>query len=149
MVNNLSDLVNLTNLRFKIGELSKMAGVSTRQLRYWEQKKFISANEREADQDARVFSFRMYIKVLLIKHYLDEGYKLAAANEKSKDVIEDELWLHRFFEDSFKGIELIDGKRAVNLGFFDQENRQTLYGFNEGGKISYAVKPLPEKEEEL
>ncbi len=38
--------------------------------------------------------------------------------KKSKDVIEDELWLHRFFEDSFKGIELIDGKRAVNLGFF-------------------------------
>lgn len=146
MNNNLVDLVNIPNLRFQIGELSKMTGVSTRQLRYWEQKEFISANQREADQDARVFSFRMYIKVALIKHYLDEGYKLGVANEKSKATIDDAEWFHHFFADSFNGIEMVDGKRSVNLGFFDQEKSQVLYGFNEDGQVSYRVKPVAKKD---
>lgn len=145
MANNFAKLVNISNLRFQIGELSKMTGVSTRQLRYWEQKKFIAANERDADQEARVFDFRMYIKVSLIKHYLDEGYKLTAANKKSSTTIDDALWFHTFFRNSFQGLEMIDGKRAVNLGFFDQAQNKVLYGFNEGDKIKYEIRDAPKK----
>lgn len=145
MANNFASLVNISNLRFQIGELSKMTGVSTRQLRYWEQKKFIAANERDADQEARVFDFRMYIKVSLIKHYLDEGYRLAAANEKSSMTIKDAVWFHNFFRNSFQGLEMVDGKRAVNLGFFDETQNKILYGFNEDGKIRYEIRDAPQK----
>lgn len=143
MANMRPNMIDLSQLRFQIGELSKMAGVSTRQLRYWEKKEFISANERGGDQEARVFGFKVYIKVSLIKRYLDEGYTLAAANEKSKSTIDDAIWFHHFFDQSFRGIETIDGKRAINLGFFDQAQNQILYGFNEDGHITYEVRPVP------
>ncbi|WP_137597096.1 MerR family transcriptional regulator [Paucilactobacillus kaifaensis] len=140
MANKIPNIVDISKLRFQIGELSKMTGVSTRQLRYWEQKKFIAANDRDADQEARVFDFRMYIKVTLIKRYLDEGYKLSVANEKSGATIKDALWFHNFFRNSFQGLETIDGKRAVNLGYFDQAQGKVLYGFNEDGKIRYEIR---------
>lgn len=143
---DLPQLVDLKRMQFKIGELSKMTDVSTRQLRYWEKKEFIHSLQREDDNDARVFGFKAYIKVRLIKTYLDEGYTLGAANDKSKSTIMDAKWFHDFVNGAVKGITDIDGKRAVNLGYLDEEHTQILYGFNDERGVHYQVHDVDEKE---
>lgn len=37
------------NMRFRIGELARMTGVSTRQLRYWEKQGYVLAIDRGGD----------------------------------------------------------------------------------------------------
>ena len=60
------------NLRIGIGDMSKMTGVSSRQLRYWEQKGYIKAmNEEEGG--ARKYGLGSMYKIFAIKHFLDEG----------------------------------------------------------------------------
>ncbi|KRM12988.1 MerR family transcriptional regulator [Paucilactobacillus suebicus] len=138
--NKIANMIDTSLLRFKIGELSKMTGVSTRQLRYWEKKEFISAMDRVDDHDARVFGFKSYIKVALIKRLLDEGYTLTAANEKSKSLIKDSKWFHEFVRKSFCGVEKINGERAVNMGYFDDDHTKVLYGFNDESGVHYEVR---------
>lgn len=56
------------NLRIGIGDMSKMTGVSSRQLRYWEQKGYIKAmNEEEGV--ARKYGLGSMYKIFAIKHF--------------------------------------------------------------------------------
>lgn len=133
-------VLDLNQLQFKIGELSRMTGVSTRQLRYWEKKEFIAAKQREEEQDARVFGFDAYVKVSIIKHLLDEGYTLKAADDKSKALIADAKWAHHFMRESFDRIEHVDGKRRMNLGYLDDRHQQILYGVTDDeGRVHYEI----------
>lgn len=141
-------VLDLSKLQFKIGELSRMTGVSTRQLRYWEKKAFIAAKQRQEEQDARVFGFDAYVKVSLVKHLMDEGYTLSAANDKSKTLIEDAKWAHHFARQAFHGIENVNGRRRLNLGFIDDAHEQVLYGVtNDEGKIHYEIHPAQSNQE--
>lgn len=135
-------LINMKGLQFRIGELSKMTDVSARQLRYWEQKGLIEANERPHNRGPRVYHFSMYLKVQLIKHYLDEGYTLAKANEKSQSTLDSAKWLHNFVVAAFGETTEIDGKEAIDMGYFDAEHTQRLYGFNDENGVSYKVQDI-------
>lgn len=55
------------NLQFRIGELARMTGVSTRQLRYWEKQGYVSAIARDDEQESRLYGFPAYVKVTIIK----------------------------------------------------------------------------------
>jgi DNA-binding transcriptional MerR regulator len=78
------------NLQFRIGELARMTNVSTRQLRYWEKQGYVSAIKRNDCQETRLYGFRAYIKVSIIKQHLDDGESLheaiLAANEQLETV---------------------------------------------------------------
>ncbi len=118
-----------------------MTGVSSRQLRYWEQRDYISAITRDDQNKARVYDFYTFLQVSIIKKLLDEGYRLPAAVEKMSS-IEKELSLSRkFFHAAFNGVEVVDGQVFLNLGYFDKAKTQILYGQYENGQASYEVRP--------
>ncbi|GAT17884.1 MerR family transcriptional regulator [Secundilactobacillus silagei] len=138
------NLVNFDQFVFRIGELSRMTGVSSRQLRYWEQRDYISAITRDDQNKARVYDFHTFIQVSIIKKLLDEGYRLPAAVEKMRS-IEKEISLSRkFFQVAFDGVDVIDGKMYLNLGYFDKAKTQILYGLYEDGQVSYEIRPVSE-----
>lgn len=59
--------------------------------------------------------------------------------------IEKELLLARkFFKVAFNGVEVVDGKMFLNLGYFDKAKTKILYGSFEDGKASYQVRPVNE-----
>lgn len=58
----------------------------------------------------------------------------------------DAKWFHDFVNGAVKGITDIDGKRAVNLGYLDEEHTQILYGFNDERGVHYQVRDVDEKE---
>ncbi|MGX7024242.1 MerR family transcriptional regulator [Vagococcus hydrophili] len=109
-----------------ISELSKMSGVSPRQLRYWEEKGFIESISKD-DKSARQYRLPVVLKVEIIKGYLDEGYTLSKAVEKSNQKIKNMLHIRQFFRRAFKDIEVIDDQ-FINLSFGDFEpNNEELY----------------------
>lgn len=70
-----------------IGEVSKITGIPTRQIRYWEDKGIISSLTEEEGKNRR-YDYQNIKKMLLIKELLDEGYTLDASAEKVKKRME-------------------------------------------------------------
>ncbi|MCH5462323.1 MerR family transcriptional regulator [Lactobacillus sp. LC28-10] len=135
------NLVNTDTFVFRIGELSRMTGVSSRQLRYWEQREYISANTRDDQNKARVYDFHTFLQVSIIKKLQDEGYRLPAAVEKMRSIEKEILLARKFFKVAFNGVEVVEGKMYLNLGYFDKAKTQVLYGLYENGEASYEVRP--------
>ena len=116
------------NLQFRIGELARMTNVSTRQLRYWEKQGYVTSIERDDCQETRLYGFRAYIKVSIIKQHLDDGESLHEAVLSANDQLEK-------YEDEF----------VVNLGFFDEDETQLLYASIDGGKVKYKLVSVSDK----
>lgn len=77
-------LIDTDRLIFGISEVCKVAGVTPRQLRYWEQKGYIKARELDGNK-AREYDAQTMIKAIFIKHFLDEGYTLGLLYRKFKN----------------------------------------------------------------
>ncbi|WP_304204029.1 MerR family transcriptional regulator [Lactobacillus intestinalis] len=126
------------NLAIGIGEVSKIVGVSQRQLRYWEKKGYIKPIDDE-NAGVRRYSLATVYLIAFIKDQLDEGYTLAAAYEKSKDVRVKSKISRKFFKHSFSNITVTDYDKAygeIDLGEIhskDGESRQLKGIVDENG----------------
>jgi DNA-binding transcriptional MerR regulator len=67
----------LDKLIIGIGEVSEITKVPTRQIRYWEDKGYISSLSAEGKN--RRYNYLNIKKILLIKELIDEGYTLEAS----------------------------------------------------------------------
>lgn len=70
---------------FSIGDTAKITGVSQKQLRHWEQRGYIQGVGRVVcgERAYRRFKEGHISQIKAIKEYLEEGYTLPAAAEKS------------------------------------------------------------------
>ncbi|WP_057903821.1 MerR family transcriptional regulator [Loigolactobacillus bifermentans] len=123
-----------------IGQISEMTGVSPRQLRYWEKRGYIQPLAKK-DGETRQYKAKTVVTILGIKHFLDEGYTLQAAVKKMTVYDQQIHKLHQFIRRSYHGVVKIDGHNAVDLGFFDLEQTQRLYGILDSDKVYYQVLP--------
>ena len=137
--NEMRQVFDVHRLVFRIGELASMTGVSPRQLRYWEKKELIHARKRDGEQ-ARVYSFGTFVKVSMIKFFLDSGYTLTAAGEKAQARGSRAKVLHRFIATGLRGFAEIEGQMAINLGPFDAQ-RTLMAVLPEDGSVSYRLLP--------
>ena len=71
---------------FTIGEASMRSGLSVKQIRYLEERNYISVISRIVcgERAYRVFSEEDLVSLLRIKHYLDEGFTLKFSAYKAK-----------------------------------------------------------------
>ena len=72
---------------FSIGDTSKLSGTSKKQIRNWEAKGHIPEAERVVcgDRAYRRFTKEQVEIIRNIKSYLEEGFTLKAAAEKTKN----------------------------------------------------------------
>ncbi|XKM12831.1 MerR family transcriptional regulator [Orbaceae bacterium ac157xtp] len=70
----------LSQVKVGIREVSDITGVTVRQLRYWEEKKIITAVD--PNSSVRQFTLADIKKVILIKELIDDGYTLDGAVAK-------------------------------------------------------------------
>lgn len=132
------------NLRIGIGDVSKMTGVSTRQLRYWEQKGYIKPiNENEGS--ARKYGLGAMYKIFAIKQFLDEGFTLAKSVEKAERRGKEGVVLHRFIREMVLGIEMIDEEKKYARLDFGCVGDGHLYGVVDEKGIRFELKPLKER----
>lgn len=127
--------------KFRIGELSQMTGVSTRQLRYWESKDIIQSLHRDGTQDARVYDYETFHKVQAIKYFLDEGYTLRACVQRTNEIFDLFKKTHAIIGNAVRGIEEINGETMVDLGVFDEEQQTRLWAsIDDEKKVHYHVR---------
>ena len=71
---------------FSIGETARLTGVSEKQLRNWERRKYIPEIDRTTYGDVayRRFDTEQVKLIQEMKKYLDEGYTLSAAARKAR-----------------------------------------------------------------
>ncbi|WP_273711723.1 MerR family transcriptional regulator [Leuconostoc mesenteroides] len=126
-------------LQFGIGDLARMTGVSTRQLRYWEKQGYVKALDRNDNQESRLYGFRAFLKVSIIKQHIDDGDTLRTAVIHANEHIDSAMITKHIMKQAFQGLEDIQGTVAVNMGYFDDDETQLLYVFLEDGKVKYRV----------
>lgn len=63
----------------------------------------------------------------MISGFMEEGYTLAAAVKRASEQREAVELLRRSMVDRFQGITEIDGYPAIDLGFIDDQQHETLY----------------------
>lgn len=119
--------MSIDNMQFRIGDLANMVGVSTRQLRYWEQQGYLESRARDDDQQTRMYDFSAYLKANGIKMLLDEGFSLQQAVQRMQDHTEEGKVIHDIMQNALIGVTEIDGERALNLGYFDEDKTQYLF----------------------
>ncbi|ANZ57454.1 transcriptional regulator [Fructilactobacillus lindneri] len=130
---------NEKNYIFRIGEVSKMTGVSPRQLRYWEQKGYIHS-ERNEKMASRVFNHKNFMMVKLIKFYLDDNFSLSTSVEKAQQHLNDVEATHAFVLKMHHGLVNRNGKNMIDMGYFDKEHKKRLYGYlDDAGQVVYQV----------
>lgn len=74
----------IKQLQIPINEVSKIAGVSSRQIRYWTEEKEYLANKGDR---VYKYSFRDLQKVYIMAQFLDRGLSLKIANEKAEKAL--------------------------------------------------------------
>ena len=77
----LLDFDLLKKLVVGISEVSKITGIPTRKIRYWEEKGIIQS-ENEKEGTTRRYNYLNVKKILLIQECLEEGYTLEHAAKK-------------------------------------------------------------------
>lgn len=138
------------NLLVGISELSKMTGVSPRQLRYWESKGYIQSIDENYGQVARKYRLFTVFKVQLIKKYLDSDYTLNQAIKKADEKIQMAKSFRQLFKQGKIEVQIVQ-ERFIVLVFstlddtkeslyvvFDEQHDQLLY-FNDNLKNEQEV----------
>lgn len=143
--NTVKQLLESDDLLVGISELSKVTGVSPRQIRYWEQKGYIKSTGEKSGN--RKFKLPMVIKVEIIKHFLDEGYTLTTAVEKARERQENIHQAKILIREVFKGIQQVDDRYTV-IYLDDFTNKEGFYLIRDNvtNQASYQI---IEKESEI
>ncbi|KRL05908.1 MerR family transcriptional regulator [Liquorilactobacillus oeni] len=113
-----------------IGDLGNLTGVSPRQLRYWEEKKYIESVTEERSS-GRKYQFEMFFKVQAIKKFLDEGFTLAKAAEQAEQQRKKVEICKKFISEAFEDVVVEDpngpsGK--IIMGFIDKRKSKRVIG---------------------
>lgn len=112
------------NLEIGIGEVSKLTGVSQRQLHYWETKGYIKPISDDQSGVRRYNLATLYL-IVFIKEQLDEDFTLSAAFEHSKDIRLKSRIVHQFFRETFDDVKVTDSTKGygeIDLGEFQAED---------------------------
>ena len=70
---------------FSIGDAARLAGVSVKQIRHWQEKGYIPSLPRVVcgQRSYRQFANDDLQRIQKVKSYLDQGYTLSASAEKA------------------------------------------------------------------
>lgn len=136
--NTVKQLLESDDMLVGISELSKVTGVSPRQIRYWEQKGFISSTGEKSGN--RKFKLPMVIKVEIIKHFLDEGYTLTAAVNKAQERQNNIHQAKVLLREIFKDIQQV-GERYLIIRLDNFENKEGFYLIRDTlkNKVTYQI----------
>ncbi|KZT90474.1 MULTISPECIES: MerR family transcriptional regulator [Lactiplantibacillus] len=142
---DLRELFHKGQLTIGISELSRMTGVSPRQLRYWQKKGYIIPKNEDEPGRARVYTLKMVIKAAAMSNLLQTGYTLKAAAAQVDERMRPAQTIYHLLADRYQGYEVADnGQILVDLGPFDPQPDQELFVKLVGDKVKFELKDKQE-----
>lgn len=131
-----------------IGEISKATGVSQRQLRYWEEKGYIKSEERpisskDYDRHHRKYSHFTFLKVSMIQSFINDGYTLSSAVQKTNEHSHLGKAMKRFLKERVLEVNITENGYEFDLGLIDNSPNQHIYAvIQKNQKIKILLKEL-------
>ncbi|KRK73458.1 transcriptional regulator [Levilactobacillus namurensis DSM 19117] len=139
-VANFLKKVPIDEMILGIGDVARVTGVSTSQLRYWERKGYIQSSEL-TEGGNRKFSYKTVIQVKQIKQFLDQGYTLSSAVARARKRGVYAEVLHSFFEQRFIRLTADDHQETIDLGIFDPEPAYHLVAYRQDNSWRFRLDP--------
>lgn len=112
--NTLKKIIDSDSLLLSIGDVANAIDVSTRQLRYWEKKGYIKSKISKSGQ--RKYTYFTLLQAGDIAGYINEGYTLASAAEKTANNARIMKRLRQFLQTRFDNGYEIEGGYEIDLG---------------------------------
>lgn len=132
-------MIDPDKLIFGIGQVGEITGVSARQLRYWEQQKFISSVDTKKGQSRKYDAFNL-IRIFHIKKFQEQGFTLQSAAQKADDFEKRLPIIKHFLKDKIKDIQPFEnGGGQIDFGEFDDNKH--LYGITDADGSRFEIKP--------
>lgn len=129
MGNPIGKFMDTDNLIFGIGQVSKITGVSSRSLRYWESQGYISTLKSDNEkQTSRQYNVQNLLKIFRIKYFQDEGYTLQGAVEQALKLQEQLPIVKHFMENQIQDIIIEEDRGIIDFGFVDDSKKQKILG---------------------
>lgn len=142
MSSDLREIFHRGQLTIGISELSRMTGVSPRQLRYWQKKGYIIPKNEDEPGRARIYTLKMVIKAAAMSNLLQTGYTLKAAAAQVDERMRPAQTMYHVLFDRYQGFEVADdGQIIVDLGTFDPDPTQELYAMLVNERPKFILKP--------
>ncbi|VDG20331.1 MerR family transcriptional regulator [Lactiplantibacillus mudanjiangensis] len=136
------DLFHRGQLTIGISELSKMTGVSPRQLRYWQKKGYIIPKNQDEPGRARIYTLKMVIKAAAMSNLLAAGYTLKAAADQVDERMRPAQTMYHVLFDRYQGSQIgDDGEILIDLGTFDPDPTQELFAKLVDEQPKFILKP--------
>ncbi|MFC6200460.1 MerR family transcriptional regulator [Lactiplantibacillus nangangensis] len=142
MTSDFREMFHRGQLTIGISELSKMTGVSPRQLRYWQKKGYIIPKNEDEPGRARIYTMKMVIKAAAMSNLLQTGYTLKAAAAQVDERMRPAQTMYHVLFDRYQGFEVAeDGQLLVDLGTFDPDPTQELFAKLVDERPKFILKP--------
>lgn len=124
MTKNINPFEILPKLALGSTQLVNAAGITSRQLRYWESQGYIQSLPEKAN-NARQYSLSTALNVMAIKQGLDTGLPLATAVANTKTIINQSNYLGRLINETYQGYQATTDQVRLNFGpVADQPDQQ-------------------------
>lgn len=137
----------ISTISIDISEVSKYTGVSTRQLRYWEEKGYINSINHKKGKNRRYTIPTVYI-ISILKTLIDKGLSVKKAVEKVQIYKYKFLEVKKFIFERYKFCKEQENTVYIFLGKSDDNHY--IYGYRQKQEKEYSImitdEPILKKE---
>lgn len=140
--NQVRKMIVSKQLKVSMTEVSRVTGVSTSQLRYWEKKGYIQSEQDDQNKN-HYFSLPTIFQAFTIKLFLDQGYTLTMAVKKEQQRRELHRVFERFITDCILEIKQTGEKEGeIKLGPLADDPTKEVYATINRNNTSLHLRPL-------
>lgn len=129
------------DLSIGIGEATRITGASSAQLRYWEKKGLVQTIQHQDGGNKR-YDFNALMRIILIKHYIDNGYTLAKTSEVIESRCTKGATVSTFIRQRLLDIENNDPVIKLHFGKIDNDPENQLVVEIEGENVKLLTEPI-------
>ena len=147
-VDRFKDILKNEHFLLGIGEISKATGVSQRQLRYWEERGYIKPEEttddsNKCDRRHRKYSHFTFLKVSMIQSFINDGYTLSAAVQKTNEHSLLGKAVKQFLKERILDVKVIQDGYELDLGALEDMPDKHVYALiRKNAKTKLILKDL-------
>ena len=136
----LHSIIDPDKILLSIRDAARAGNVTDAQVRYWIKSGYLKTVK--ADNGAIKLPFTQIGSIRMIKSFLDEGYTLSGAAQKTEENKDINRSIHHLLSAGIQNIEHHDDKTVFDLGPLEDEPEKHVFGVETPEKVTYIIKEV-------